>query len=226
MSTQQHGHGQDADGQEPAAFWEALYGEREGVWSGRANQALVDEAGTLPAGRALDLGSGEGGDAVWLADRGWEVTGLEISPTALSRAADATRRLGLDGRTRFVLADLAQAPWPDGVEDQPYDLVSACFLQSPVTFPRAEVLVRAAGLTRVGGHVLVVAHAAPPPWSQHVDDGTDPHLFPAPADYLATVTAVGAWDVVVAQVRTRSATGPDGEQGLLEDSVVLARRTG
>ncbi|GAB4068580.1 hypothetical protein GCM10028777_28140 [Angustibacter speluncae] len=223
-------HDSEQHEQDPAAFWEARYGERDGIWSGRANQALVDEAAALPVGRALDLGSGEGGDAAWLADRGWQVTGLEISPTAAARAADAARRLGVDDRTRFVVADLVATPWPDGVEDAPYDLVSACFLQSPVTFPRADVLAHAAGLVRVGGHVLVVAHAAAPPWSQHLEEGADhdshPHLFPTPADDVAAVTAVGTWDVAVAQVRRREATGPDGQRGELEDAVVLARRTG
>lgn len=217
-------HGSEPE-QDPTAFWEARYAERDGIWSGRPNQALVDEVATLPVGTALDLGSGEGGDAVWLADRGWQVTGVEISPTAAARAVQAARRLGLDARTRVVVADLVSTPWPDHVEDERYDLVSACFLQSPVTFPRAEVLARAADLVRVGGHLLVVAHAAAPPWSQP-DHAEHPHLFASPADDVAAVTVVGAWDVEVAQVRRREATGPDGQRGELEDSVVLARRTG
>ena len=67
--------------------WEEHYGERERVWSGRVNARLAEVAAELPPGRALDLGCGEGADAVWLAERGWDVVAVDISETALGRAA-------------------------------------------------------------------------------------------------------------------------------------------
>ena len=67
--------------------WEEHYRERDRVWSGRVNVRLVEVVSTLAAGRALDLGCGEGADACWLAERGWTVVAVDISDTALQRAA-------------------------------------------------------------------------------------------------------------------------------------------
>ena len=84
-------------------------------------------------------------------------------PPPSARAEAAARAAGLDDRVRLEVADLADpATWPG---DGPYDLVTACFLQTPLEFPRTDVLRRAAGLVTPGGHLLVVAHAAPPPWA-------------------------------------------------------------
>ena len=80
----EHGHGHD---------WDDRYGD-EPMWSGRPNEALVREVTDLRPGTALDIGCGEGGDAVWLARQGWRVTGIDVSGRALERAArsaDATR---------------------------------------------------------------------------------------------------------------------------------------
>jgi len=207
----------DADA---TTFWEEKYGSTD-FWSGRPNHMLVDLAGDLAPGRALDLGCGEGGDALWLADRGWTVTGLDISPTALARAEQAAQRAGLRERTHWVAADLADPASLATVG--PVDLVNACFLQTPLDFPRAEVLRRAADLVAPGGHILVVAHAAAPPWADIPDELLDG--FPTPEGELADLDlAREEWEVLVADVRERPATGPDGEHAVLLDSVVLARR--
>ena len=66
--------------------WDATYLGREAVWSGEPNPQLVAEVADMPLGRALDLGCGEGADAVWLAARGWKVTAIDISQVALNRA--------------------------------------------------------------------------------------------------------------------------------------------
>ena len=196
-------------------FWERLYGERDRVWSGRVNAPLEREVADLPPGRALDLGCGEGADALWLAERGWQVTAVDIAQTALDRAAaEASRRaLVVDWRR----ADLAEA-LPTG----PYDLVSAQFLQSPVALPRAEVLRRAAAEVAPGGALLVVGHAAPPPWSDHQPD---PSLMPGAAEVVAALDLPGTeWETRRAEQVARPATGPDGRTAELVDSVVLLRR--
>ena len=81
---------------------------------------------------------------------------------------------------------------------------------------------RAATLVAPGGHLLVVAHAAAPPWSGLAGDPSI--VFPTPAGDLAALALSDDWDVLVCEVRTRPATGPDGQESTLEDSVVLVRR--
>lgn len=208
----------------PAQFWEQRYAESDRVWSGRVNPVLADVAAGLSPGQALDLGCGEGGDVLWLAQHGWHATGVDLAETAVSRARDAASAQGLGDRTTFVAADLAA--WAPG--DQ-FDLVSASFLQSwPVEIPRDEILRRAAGFVAIGGVLLVVGHAQPPPWARHDHDGQASHqgqTFPAPAtDLTALALEDAAWEVLACEVRDREAQGPDGTTGTLSDSVVLVRR--
>jgi len=213
------GHAHPQPDTDPTSFWEARYAGATGIWSGRPNRALVDEATGLQPGRALDLGCGEGADVVWLATRGWTVTAVDLSATALARGEAAARGAGVADRVRWVVADLADA---DGLPDDPaYDLVTACFLQTPLEFPRVEVLRRAADRVAPGGRLLVVAHAAPPPWSDVRADHHDE--FPTVEQELADLALDDAWDVEVAEVRGRDATGPEGQSGHLLDTVVVAR---
>ncbi|MDX2376165.1 NAD(P)/FAD-dependent oxidoreductase [Microbacterium sp. LRZ72] len=214
----------DAPPVEAAAFWEERYRSRDAVWSGNPNQAVVAVARSLTPGAALDLGCGEGADVVWLADNGWTATGIDISPAAVERA----RRAGIDAgipadRARFVVADLAS--WQT---EERFDLVTASFLQSPVPLPREGILRRAADRVAPGGHLLVVAHAAAPPWagSAHSHAGDDHRAhFPRPDEELAALALdEDEWDVVTAEVRERRATGPSGESATLEDSILLLRR--
>lgn len=206
-----------------ADFWEQRYAQRPNVWSGRVNKALADIAGGLVVGTALDLGCGEGGDAIWLARGGWQVTAVDISTTALERGRTAAAGAGVpDGRIDWVAADLAT--WQPATT---YDLVSACFLQSPVSLPRTEILRRAAAAVAPGGSLLIISHAEPPPWAlpHGHDGGLDHFSLPGPAE---EVTALGLdsgdWDVVLAEVRERDAVGPEGQPARLSDSVVRARR--
>lgn len=109
-----------------------------------------------------------------------------------------------------------------------YDLVSACFLHSHVEFPRAEVLQRAAAAVAPGGHLLVVGHAEPPPWSNQRHDGNGHHHdhdLLTPAQELAALDLDKTdWETVLCEANSRQATGPDGESAVLEDTVVLVRR--
>ena len=81
--------------QAPIDFWEQRYAGAERVWSGRVNATLAAIAGGLEPGRALDLGCGEGGDVIWLAENGWHATGVDLSPTAIDRARTAASARGL-----------------------------------------------------------------------------------------------------------------------------------
>lgn len=203
----------------PAQFWEERYAGADKVWSGRVNQVVADVAAELPPGRALDLGCGEGGDAVWLARQGWTVTGVDLSPTAVARGRAAASAACLaPERLELLAADLAT--W---TTERRYDLVTASFLQSwPVEIPRADILRRATTFVAPGGRLLVLAHAAPPSWAppEMVAD----HPFPGPEGDLAALTLDDGWTVLAAETRERATTSPDGEPATLLDSVVLVRR--
>lgn len=202
----------------PAEFWEDRYASADRVWSGEANRLLADVASALVPGRALDLGCGEGGDVIWLARHGWTATGIDISPTAIRRAAAAAESAGVDrGSARFVVGDLASLP--DGM----YDLVTASFLQSPVELPRADILRNAATLVASGGHLLITSHAGFPPGSEPSHDH-EPRFLDAAEELDQLALDHGAWDVVIAETRTREGTLPDGRAVVLDDTVVLVRR--
>ncbi|MGO2751490.1 MAG: class I SAM-dependent methyltransferase [Pseudoclavibacter sp.] len=203
----------------PTEFWEELYSAKPAVWSGRVNANLASVAGALPPGRALDLGCGEGGDAIWLAQQGWRVTGIDISTVAIERARAAALAAGIDGpELEFVAGDL-EAWHPS----EPLDLVTASFFQSPVHLSRTQIIREAALKLAPGGHLLTVAHAGPPSW---VDNSEHPaHLFVQPEREVADLALPsGEWETVLAESRTREVTAPDGAHGTLEDSVVLVRR--
>jgi SAM-dependent methyltransferase len=203
-------------------FWEGHYGASERIWSGRPNRALVDVVSGLPAGRALDLGCGEGGDAIWLARQGWQVTGVDVSATAIGRARAAATATGVaDGAIEFVATDLGR--WAGDADSQ--DLVTACFFHSPVEVDRSAILRRAAATLAPGGHLLIVSHGAFPPWGRRDDHDHRDYQFLSPQQEVAELGLDPAtWDVLVAEDREREATGPDGEKAVLTDVVVLLRR--
>lgn len=201
----------------PAAYWEGRYARDERMWSGRVNRTVADVAASLSPGTALDLGCGEGGDALWLAEQGWKVTGVDISATAIDRATTVAASADLGERARFVRAEL-----PDGMPEGAFDLVTASFLHSPVTLDRLEILRAAASRVASGGHLLVVSHASVPPWSHADAQHTE---FPDLHEELAALALdATAWETVVAETRLRPVTAPDGTATTIDDAVLLLRR--
>ncbi len=197
--------------------WEEHYGERERVWSGRVNVRLAEVVESMTPGRALDLGCGEGADALWLAEHGWHVTAVDISQTALDRAAADAKARNLFGSIDFQHHDLTQT-FPDGV----FDLVSAQFLHSTVEMDRAQLLRRAASAVKPGGTMLIVDHAAPPPWSRKLDHH---HEFPSAEDVLASLNLDDSqWNRIRVEAVDREAVGPDGQRVVLTDNVMVLRR--
>jgi thioredoxin reductase/SAM-dependent methyltransferase len=205
---------------EPERYWNERYADR--MWSGKPNATLVDVVGDLAPGRSLDLGCGEGADVVWLAARGWDATGVDLSTTAIARAQAAAEEAGV--AVRFVATDLdRQDPVAEAGIDGSFDLVTASFLHSPVALDRTRALRRAAELVARGGHLLVVSHAAPPPWASpaHVAH----HVFLSPGQELDALGLPEAeWETLIVEERSRDAVAPDGSAARLEDSVVLLRR--
>ena len=89
-------HHDDATTKTAVEFWKAFYQDREQVWSGSPNVFLVREIDAVATGSALDLGCAEGADAIWLAERGWRVTAVDVSATASARAEARAAELRLD----------------------------------------------------------------------------------------------------------------------------------
>lgn len=202
-----------------AQYWERHYGQRGRIWSGRVNAQLAKIAADLPAGSALDLGCGEGGDAVWLAEQGWQVTAVDVSETALARAAAEAQQRGVADHIAFERHDLSES-LPDGR----FDLVSAQFLQSPIAMDRAGLLRRAAVAVAEGGLLVIVDHGAAPPWApEHVRK----FEFPTADDVVDSLNLDDAqWERVRVGTDEREATGPDGQPGTLIDNVMVLRRLG
>jgi SAM-dependent methyltransferase len=198
--------------------WEEHYGEHKRVWSGRVNVRLAELVGPISPGRALDLGCGEVADAIWLAERGWHVMAVDISQTALDRAAaDAVTRKLAD-RIDFQRYDLTKR-FPSGV----FDLVSAQFLHSTVPMDRAGLLRRAADAVTVGGSLVVVDHGAPPPWASKLHQHHDE--FPTADEVVSSLNLEESqWDRVWVVPVERNALGPAGQQAVLTDNVMVLRR--
>ncbi len=217
-----HGHGFGGDPGEvrhDRQFWEERYRSMPRVWSGRPNAQLVDEVADLPPGSAVDIACGEGGDALWLAERGWTVTGVDLSQTALDRLTEAAAGAGQDvaARVRTLRSDVGD--WDPGAER--YDLVTSHFLHLPPA-DRAAAFARMASAVAPGGTLLVVAHHASD-LRTTIGRPDLPELFFEPSDVVA-VLEPGEWDVVVAEARPRTATDPDGREVTIRDTVVRARR--
>ncbi|ORU98274.1 SAM-dependent methyltransferase [Mycobacterium bohemicum] len=203
---------------EAQQVWEAHYGERDRVWSGRVNVRLAELVESMTPGRALDLGCGEGADAIWLAEHGWRVTAVDISQTALDRAAADAAARGLADRIDFRRHDL-DATFPDGV----FELVSAQFLHSTVPLDRARLLRRAADAVAPGGTLMVVDHGAAPPWASKLDQHH--HEFPTADEVVASLNLdESQWARVRVAAVERDALGPAGQRAVLTDNVMILRR--
>lgn len=198
-------------------FWERHYRARRAP-SARVNPLLAETAAPLRPGAALDLGCGAGGDTLWLARRGWHVTAVDISTTAVERVRERARDLGVADRVTPEQHDLA-ASFPAGR----FDLVSAQYFHTPLPLPRGRILRTAARALRPGGLLLVVDHGSTAPWSWNQDP--DIHC-PAPAEIAAELDLDPArWSVLRAGTPRRRATGPAGETATVTDNVLLVRRT-
>jgi SAM-dependent methyltransferase len=232
-------------------FWDERYRSAEQLWSGQPNAQLVAQTAGLTPGDALDVGCGEGADAIWLASQGWTVTATDISAVALERAAAHAAERGDEVADRISWRQADLFSWDPGA--QQYDLVSAQFMY----LPEAELKSlhrRLAAAVRPGGTLLIVLHH---PDSMHAggeshachssssgadsagSPGTPAAAGPGLADTptgrallalaaqpqrLAATLDPGTFDILVADVITRKATDHDGQPATAADTVLRAAR--
>ena len=183
------------------------------MWSGKPNGTVVTELSGLAPGRALDVGCGEGADALWLASLGWNVTALEPSGVALQRATRHAQDAGL--AVTWMHAELVEAALPPAS----FDLVSA---QYPVLLRTPDARAERALLALVapGGTLLLVHHAVD---MHHLHEGGfDPadYVFPATVAALLDVD----WAVEVHEQRPRTAPESGNGAHAVDDLVLRARR--
>ena len=207
-----HDHHEPSTEEMGGDFWDATYSERPTIWSGQPNAQLVAEIEGLSPGSALDVGCGEGADAVWLAQRGWDVTGVDISPVALDRAREHAADAGMT--VTFEVRDLISTP-PSPAS---YDLVSAQFFQ--LADPERSVFMRGLGeAVKPGGQLLIVGHCLTPSMTPtHIE------RFYTPNEITA-LFSMDDWMTEVAETRERTAMH-HGEMTDLVDAVVRLRRRG
>lgn len=195
-----------------SADWDRRYDTPELIWSGEPNRFLKAEVERLPPGRALDLASGEGRNAVWLARMGWRVTAVDFSAVACEKARRLAREHGVE--VRVLQADLTDhAPGPASA-----DLVAVLYLHLPAA-QRSAVLARAAQALAPGGVILVVGHDLLN-LTEGVGGPRDPGVLMTP-DAIAADLA----DLVVERAeRVLRPVGPDGGTASAIDTLVRAHR--
>ena len=211
-------HADDAGQMFGAGFWDERYRSAERVWSGKPNPQLVAEAAGRAPGLALDVGCGEGADAIWLAGAGWMVVAADISGVALERAARHADEAdpAAAARIHWWQADLlAQAPEPGS-----FDLVSAQFMQLPPE-PRTALFTALAAAVRTGGMLLIVGHH-PSDLDTGVPRPPMPELFYPPEEIAGLLG--DTWTVQSSEARPRPATTPEGTEVTIHDTVLAAIR--
>jgi SAM-dependent methyltransferase len=222
MTTEHEQHGHDADelGRrhdprhgESSLDWDDRYSRAEHMWSGNPNSSLVAFVEDLEPGSVLDVGCGEGADAIWLAGRGWQVTALDVSQVAIDRGRIEAQRVGVD--VEWLHCGLLEAP----LSSEGFTLVSAQYpaLLRTETHDAGRALLSAVALH---GYLLFVHHADIDV-ELALSHGCNPNDYVSPDDVAALLDS--DWNIIFNGRRPREVTTGAGA-GHVEDVVVFARR--
>lgn len=172
--------------------WEQRYSGDQ-VWSGNPNGTLVNEVHALTPGRALDVGAGEGGDAEWLAQRGWHVTAADIARRAVDRINAMAQDHGMNIDGLHVDANSVD-PFPS----ESFDLVTAHYASIPRT-PDHRGVINIVNAVAPGGTLLVVGHDPEPMRIQGTGQSHgsmfDPDAYASVDDFLALVATSSEWQI-------------------------------
>jgi SAM-dependent methyltransferase len=193
--------------------WDKRYAGTDLLWSAEPNAFVARELASLPPGRALDLGAGEGRNSIWLASRGWTVTAVDFSQVALDRGAALAAKSGVT--VEWVHADLRRYE----PEKAPYELVLVVYLQLAQP-DLSHVLAAARSAVAPGGTVFVVGHDR-----TNIADG-----YGGPQDpgrlYTPELIASGldGLEIVAAQRVNRAVQTPEGERTAI-DTLVRGAKT-
>ncbi|MFP4235784.1 MAG: class I SAM-dependent methyltransferase [Nitriliruptoraceae bacterium] len=196
-----------------AASWDERYAGADLVWSAGPNVFVAEQLADHPRGRALDVAAGEGRNAIWLAEQGFEVEALDFSEVAAAKGRQLAAHRGVT--VTFTVADVTEP-----LTVAPADVVLVAYLQLPRDVER-DVLRRVAALVAPGGTFLLVAHAR-----RNLTDGVggppDPSVLPTPEEVTAALAGTGL-EVVEAGEVTREVE-VDGVSRTAIDVLVRAVR--
>lgn len=202
---------------ESAAYWDEKYAARDDTWDAEPNPRLPGFVVGLTPGHALEIGCGEGSDAVWLAARGWTVEAVDLSQVALDRGRDAAETRGLGGAITWRQADvLAWAP-----DVASYDFVISHFVHFP--WPeQADYLRNLARAVRPGGRLVVVGHD-PSDLATGLRRPPTPGLLHT-AEAVAGLLQPAEWAFTTCGALPRTARTPEGRIVPIHDATVVATR--
>ncbi len=191
-------------------FWEHHW---EGADAGRTvtpHPYVSEETADLTPGTALDAGSGAGAESIWLAEQGWQVTGADISATALASAAERSHRTQAPHGIEWIETDLTG--WEP---DRQWDLVLTSYAHPSI--PQLDFYRRVSRWVAPGGNVLIIAHLHDPAAEGH----QHPREATVTRQDIVDLFGDSDWRIETAREHTRH-TGPDGMT--LNDVIVRVRR--
>jgi SAM-dependent methyltransferase len=201
------------------ASWDERYRSSDALWSGNPNSQLLSQASDLSPGTALDVGCGEGADAIWLAERGWRVSAVDFSNVALQRGAARATEAGAEVAELITWIHADLITWTPAARS--FDLVSVQFMHLPKD-QREPLYRRLAEAVAPGGTLLVVGH--------HPSDMQTTVPRPAAREFFFTGNDIAAsldpdgWEIVVNAEPARHTTDPEGNTATIHDAVLRARR--
>ena len=151
--------------------WDKRFKGKAFALGKEANVFLRTHLRYLPRGRALDLATGEGRNAIFLAQHGYQVDAADLSKMGLAKASQFAREMGV--RIRTILADLDTYP----IEKERYDLIANFYFLNRKLIPKMKRGLKKGGVVIFETYVL--GHR-----DLHLGGPTNPKYFLRPNELL------------------------------------------